>query len=150
MKKLIVLALLSLMILPVMAQVPTEITKAFPKAKSIKKETKWAVVYDAQKKVLGYAVYSKPASNGIKGYAGETPLLVALNPKERVQKVVLLDNNETPNFLQLVIDSGLLDSWNGMKLKRARKHEVDVVSGATYSSRSIIRSFQAAINTVIN
>lgn len=148
MKKLIVMALLSLMMLPVMAQVPTEIAKAFPKAKSIKKESKWTVVYDAQKKVMGYAVYSKPASNGIKGYAGETPLLVALNAKQRVQKVVLLNNEETPRFLQLVVESGLLDSWNGMKLKRARKHEVDVVSGATFSSRSIIQSFQAAIKNL--
>ncbi len=145
MKKIVVMALLGLMMLPVMAQVPAEIAKAFPKAQSIKQETKWTVVYDAQKKVLGYAVYSKPASNGIKGYAGETPLLVALNAKERVQRVVLLDNQETPHFLQMVIDGGLLESWNGMKPKRARKHEVDVVSGATYSSRSIIQSFLAAI-----
>ena len=145
MKKIVVMALLSLMMLPVMAQVPAEIAKAFPKAQSIKKETTWTVVYDAQKNALGYAVYSTPASSGIKVYAGETPLLVALNAKERVQRVVLLDNQETPHFLQMVIDGGLLESWNGMKPKRARKHEVDVVSGATYSSRSIIQSFQAAI-----
>jgi len=148
MKKFFVMALLSLLMLPAMAQLPSEITKAYPKAKSIKKEKKWTVVYDAQKKVLGYAVYSKPASNGIKGYAGETPLMVALNAKERVQKVVLLPNEETPRFLQMVIDSGLLGSWDGMKLKRARKHEVDVVSGATFSSNSIIRSFQAAIKNL--
>ncbi len=148
MKKILVMALLSLLMLPVMAQVPAEITNAFPKAKSIKKEKKWTVVYDAKKAVLGYAVYSKPASNGIKGYAGETPLLVALNAKERVQKVVLLKNEETPRFLQMVVGAGLLDSWNGMKLRKARRQEVDVVSGATYSSRSIIKSFQAAIKNL--
>ncbi len=148
MKKILVMTLLGLLMMPVMAQVPAEIAKAFPMAKSIKKEKKWTVVYDAKKTVLGYAVYSKPASNGIKGYAGETPLLVALNAKERVQKVVLLKNEETPRFLQMVVDGGLLDSWNGMKLKKARKQEVDVVSGATFSSRSIIRSFQAAIKNL--
>lgn len=145
MKRVIVMALLSLMVLPVMAQLPAEIVKAYPKAKSIKKEAKWTVVYDAKQAVIGYAVYSKPASDGIKGYAGETPLMVALNAKQRIQKVVLLDNMETPNFLQRVIDAGLLNSWDGLKPKRARKHDVDVVSGATYSSRSIIQTFQAAI-----
>lgn len=145
MKRLFVVALLSLMALPAIAQVPTEIAQAYPKARSIEKQSKWTVVYDAQKHVVGYAVYSKPASDGIRGYAGETPLLVALDASKRVQKVLLLKNVETPRFLQLVTESGLMESWDGMKPSKARKHKVDVVSGATYSSRSIIQSFQAAI-----
>ncbi len=145
MKQLFAVVLLGFMILPAMAQVPTEIVQAYPRAKNIKAQAKWTVVYDAQKRVIGYAVYSKPASDGITGYAGETPLLVALDANKRVQKVLLLKNGETPRFLQLVTQSGLMESWNGMKPGKARKHKVDVVSGATYSSRSIIQSFRAAI-----
>ena len=100
------------------------------------------------KNVLGYAVYSKPASNGIKGYAGETPLMIALNTKQQIIAVVMLDNDETPGFLQKVVDAGLLKSWDGLKPSKACKKKVDTVSGATYSSRSIIETLQAALKNI--
>ena len=125
-----------------------EIVNAFPTCKAIKNEGKWIVVYDAQKNVLGYAVYSKPASNGIKGYNGETPLMIALTPKKKVMSVTLLENRETPGYLQRVVNAGLLKSWDDMKVKKAAKKKVDTVSGATYSSRSIIQTLQAALNTL--
>ena len=128
--------------------IAVEIANAFPTAKSVKKEAKWTVVYDAKKNVLGYAVYSKPASNGIKGYNGETPLMIALSPKKKVMSVTLLDNQETPSFLTRVVNAGLLKSWDDMKVKKAAKKKVDTVSGATYSSRSIIQTLQAALNTL--
>lgn len=178
MKKLFFIALLSLAMLPAMAQehncnncphhkqhqqggkqatcaqqakrvnsngIAMEIANAFPTAKSVKKEAKWTVVYNAKKEVIGYAVYSKPASDGIKGYAGETPLLIALDPNEKILSVQLLDNMETPSYLSRVINAGLLKSWNGMKAKKAAKKDIDAVSGATFSSQSIINSLQAAL-----
>ncbi len=178
MKKLFLLALLGMALVPAMAQhhvggqhcgncphhqqhaqqakqqpktingLPAEIVKAFPDAKSIKKETKWTVVFDAKKTVLGYAVYSKPASDGIKGFNGETPLMVALTAKQKVQCVVLLDNNETPGYLQRVVDAGLLKQWDGLNVKKARKKKVDAVSGATFSSTSIIQTLQAALKAL--
>ena len=128
--------------------IAVEIVKAFPTAKSVQKKDKWTVVYDANKKVLGYAVYSKPASNGIKGYNGETPLMIALSPKEKVMSVILLDNQETPSFIARVMEAGLLKSWDGLKVKKAAKKKVDTVSGATYSSRSIIQTLQAAVRNL--
>lgn len=125
-----------------------EIVKAFPEAKSVKKETKWTVVYDAAKKVLGYAVYSKPASDGIKGFNGETPLMVALDANQKIKCVVLLPNNESPEYLQRVVDAGLLKAWDGMKAKKACKKKVDTVSGATFSSRGIIQTLQAALKSI--
>ncbi|MCQ2274912.1 MAG: FMN-binding protein [Bacteroidales bacterium] len=124
---------------------PAEIANAFPTAKSIKKDTQWTLVYNAKKELLGYVVYSKPASNGIKGYAGETPLMIALGSNMKILSVTMLQNNETPSYLSLVVNSGLLKSWNGMKVSRAKKKNVDTVAGATFSSRSIIQTFQAAI-----
>lgn len=124
---------------------PLEIVNAFPTAKSVKKEGRRTAVYDAKKVLLGYAVYSKPASDGIKGYNGETPLMIALDTKMVVKSVQLLDNNETPSYLQKVVAGGLLKSWDGMKAAKAAKKKVDTVSGATYTSRSIIQTLQAAL-----
>lgn len=125
-----------------------EIVAAFPTAKSVKKAAKWTEVYDAKKVLLGYAVYSKPASDGIKGYAGETPLMVALDTKQQIICVQMLDNQETPGFLQKVVNAGLLKSWDGLKPAKAVKKQVDAVSGATYSSNSIIQTLQAALRGI--
>ena len=125
-----------------------EIVEAFPAAKSVKKEKKWTVVYDAKSKVLGYAVYSKPASDGIKGFNGETPVMIALDANKKIVSVTLLDNNETPGYVSRVIKAGLLKSWNDMKVNKALKKKVDTVTGATFSSKSIIETVQATLKTL--
>ena len=123
--------------------VPDEIRNAFPMAESTKEEGMLRAVY-AEGKLIGYALYSKPASDGIKGYAGETPLLIALTPEKTVLSVHMLPNEETPAIANKVLKSKLLQSWNGLTLKKARKKRVDTVSGATYTSKSVIKSFKAA------
>lgn len=122
-----------------------EINNAFPGAKSVKKQEKWTAVYDAGSKLLGYAVYSKPASDGITGYAGETPLMIALDAKKQVISVQMLQNMESPGYVQLVVNAGLLNSWNGMKANKAATKKVDAVAGATFTSTSVIKSLQAAL-----
>ena len=121
------------------------VVKAFPTVKSVKKDKKWTEVYDANKKLLGYAVYSKPASDGIKGYAGETPVLIALDAKKVITGVYLLPCSETPRFVQHVEANGFFNNWNGLTVKKALKKEVDAVSGATFTSRAVAQSVQAAL-----
>lgn len=121
------------------------ILKAFPDAKSVKKTDKWTEVYNDKNKLLGYAVYSKPASDGIKGYAGETPVMIALSKKQVINGVYLLPNTETPNFVKHIEEKGFFNSWNGLTVKEAKKKQVDTVSGATFTSRAVIQSVQAAL-----
>lgn len=125
-----------------------EIVRAFPSVKSIKKGEKTIEVYDASKTLLGYALYSKPASDGIEGYNGETPLLIAFTPKMKVSSVELLENQEGHRYVQTIKQAGLFKSWDGMNVKKARKKKVDTVSGATFTSRSIIESFRKALDTL--
>jgi len=125
-----------------------EIVRAFPAVKSVKKESKYTTVYDAKKKMLGYAVYSKPASDGIKGYNGETPLMIALDKNKKVLSVELLTNSETPKFVKMVKDAGFFKTWNGLTAKAACKKKVDAVAGATYTSTAVTKSLQAALKDV--
>jgi len=124
------------------------VVAAFPTVKSLKKEQKWSKVLDKNGKLLGYVVYSKPASNGIKGYNGETPVMIALNAKKKIAGVYPLPNNETPKYAKRVADTGLYNSWNGLSIKKARKKKVDAVTGCTYTSRAVIQSVQAALETL--
>ncbi len=125
--------------------IETTIVTAFPTVKTVKKQDKWTEVYDGDSKLLGYVVYSKPASDGIKGFAGETPVLIALDAKKVIKGVYMLPNSETPGFVQRVTDAGFYNSWNGLTVKQARKKTVDTVSGATYTSRAVAQSVQAAL-----
>lgn len=124
------------------------IAKAFPNVKSVKKADKWTEVYDGNKTLLGYAVYSKPASDGIKGYNGETPVLIALNTKKVISGVYLLTNSETPKYEQRVSAAGFYNNWNGLTIKKAKKKKVDTISGATFTSRAVAQSVQAALETL--
>lgn len=124
------------------------VVKAFPKVKSVKADGKWTAVYDAQKALLGYVVYSKPASDGIKGYAGETPVMIAFNGKKKITGVYLLANQETPKFVKHVEETGYFNSWNGLTVKKALKKKVDTVSGATFTSRAVGQSVQAVLKTL--
>lgn len=121
------------------------VAEIFPKVGKVVEEKVWNNVLDSEGNTLGYIVYSSPASDEIKGYAGPTPLLIAFDTKKNIISVRMLPNKETPNFRKHIEESGLLDSWNGMSIKEAKKKEVDAVSGATFTSKSIIESFHAIL-----
>ena len=74
--------------------------------------------------------------------------MVALSPKQEILGVTMLDNQESPGFLARIMEAGLLKSWDGMKPAKAAKKKVDTVSGATYSSRSIIETLQATLKSI--
>ena len=45
-------------------------------------------------------------------------------------------------------ETGFYNNWNGLTVKKAKKKQVDTVSGATFTSRAVIQSVQAALNTL--
>ena len=127
----------------------TELQTAFPKAMYVElTETATYAVKDKTGKVIGTVLLSSPYSDNIKGFNGPTPLQIALDEKGKIIEVQVLNNNETPKFLQRVVDAGFLNSWNGLTVKEALNKEVDAVSGATYSSNGIQQSLKARLETV--
>ncbi len=83
------------------------------------------------------------------GFAGRTPVKVYVQ-NDVIQRVELESNSETPSFIAEVINSGLLEKWQGMLLTEAAQQRVDAVSGATYSSVAIIGNVQRAAQYAAN
>gem|GEM_PF-1074046 len=84
-------------------------------------------------------LYTAEYCQDIKGFNGSIPL--EINMKDgKIENIVILDNNETPHFLQRVIDDNLVENFYGLTPKEAMALEIDAVSGATYSSDAIIKS----------
>lgn len=79
----------------------------------------------------------------VAGYIGATPLKIYIKGN-KVVKVVALKNQETPKYFAKV-KKKLLDSWNGKKVKAASKMKVDAVTGATFSSKAVIKNVQLGL-----
>lgn len=89
-------------------------------------------------------VNTTPIAKDIIGFSGPTPVEITVKDG-RIVKVKPLKNNETPEFFGAVMNSDLLDSWNGKTLREAAEVHPDGVSGATITSTSIIRNAEAGI-----
>ena len=127
----------------------TELQTAFPKAMYVEMtETSTYAVKNEKGKVIGTVLLSSPYSDDIKGFNGPTPLQIALDDKGKIIEVRVLDNDETPNFLNRVINAGFLNSWNGLTVEEALNKKVDAVSGATFSSNGIQKSLKARLEAI--
>lgn len=83
---------------------------------------------------------SSPYTDRVIGFAGPTPLEITLDASGKISNVKLLPNRDTPQYLQIAIDGGLLKAWNGLTPQEALAKQVDAVTGATFSSRGIINT----------
>ena len=83
-------------------------------------------------------------SYDIRGFNGPTPVEIDV-VDGRIAGIKALPNRETPRFFQTVLDAGLLDKLNGKTLAEAKAVKLDAVSGATFSSNSLIQTIQRGL-----
>lgn len=77
--------------------------------------------------------------NDIIGFNDVIPLRINIKDG-KINRIDILDNKETPSFLNIVTNSGLIEKFYGLTPQKAVDLEIDAVSGATYSSKAIIKS----------
>ena len=86
-----------------------------------------------------------------RGYSGDVPIMVALNPDGTIKGIRVLANDETPGLGKKVEGQSFLAQFTGKdsktiyttKLEEAGKFSIDSVSGATISSRAVTESLNA-------
>ncbi len=88
-------------------------------------------------------INSLTLASDVSGYAGRTPIDIYTRDGI-IERIEPQRNNETPSFFAEVTKSGLFERWNGMTLQEAATAPIDAVSGATYSSSSIIENVRRA------
>lgn len=116
--------------------------KNFPEADSLALEdvNLYNVFDDGNK--IGTIFNTSPFSDEIYGYNSTTPLTIFLDENDRISEVEICENRETRGYLNKVINSGYLDLWDGLTPKEAANHNVDAVSGCTFTSVAIEQSLQ--------
>lgn len=80
---------------------------------------------------------------GVKGFKDATPVRIFIK-NNKVVKVETLPNKETPKFFAKV-RNGLLNVWDGMTVKKAEKANVDGITGATFSSKAVVKNVQLGL-----
>ena len=73
------------------------------------------------------------------GYRGNVDCYVIISPNGIVLSVIVGENQESPKYLQRVLNSGFLKKWQG---KKPDEEAPETVTGATFTS--------TAINTSVN
>ncbi|MBQ0142860.1 MAG: FMN-binding protein [Prevotellaceae bacterium] len=76
-----------------------------------------------------------------KGYRSTTPLKVSIT-KNVIDKIEALPNKETPGFFAKIIKE-LFPKYEGVKITETEK--IDVISGATLSSKAVKENIEAAV-----
>ena len=79
---------------------------------------------------------------GIEGYNGATPVKIYI-VKDKVVQVKALRNQETPKYFARA--KTLLKQWDGKSVSKAQKTKVDAVTGATFSSKSLIQNVEKGL-----
>ena len=83
----------------------------------------------------------------VKGYADATPIKIYIKDG-KINKIKTLRNAETPKFWAL-IKKEMMSKWEGMDVKKAAKAKVDAVTGATMSSKALMKNVQAGCDYYI-
>lgn len=81
-------------------------------------------------------------SRTVRGLNGPTPLKIYIN-KDKITKIETLSNRETPDFFNRA--KAVLKQYEGKSVKKALSTKVDAVSGATYSSKALIKNVEQGL-----
>lgn len=90
-----------------------------------------------------FVINTTNLAKDVEGYNGSTPLKIYIK-KDKVERIEFLKSMETPKYYAKV-KKALMDKWNGLKVKDAKTQQVDIVTGATYSSEAVIKNVQVGL-----
>ncbi len=126
-----------------------DIKEIFPGAKSFTQNRQGAFeVYGKNAGNIGSALLSSNYTKQF-GYGGRVPLLIGVNDSLIITKIILLPNNETFDYIRAIYGDNFIGRWEGVSLEDAMDLKVDVVSGATHTSKAVIAGVRHTASSVI-
>jgi electron transport complex protein RnfG len=90
-----------------------------------------------------YVVNTTTLAEDVEGYKGPTPVEIYIK-KNKIVKVVLLKSQETPKY-NARIKKELLPKYENQKITKKKTIEVDGVTGATFTSLSVIENVKRGL-----
>ncbi len=81
-------------------------------------------------------------TKNVRGYMASTPVKIYIKGN-KIQKVEALKNQETPKYFARA--KKLLAEYEGKNVNKAQKLQVDAVSGATLSSKALMKNVEEGL-----
>jgi len=89
-----------------------------------------------------FVVNTRVLAKDVQGYGGPVPLKIHIGKDGRLTAIEA-EPNESPSFFDRAKE--LFSRWQGKTIDEAMAEDVDAVSGATFSSKAIIRNVQRGL-----
>ncbi len=97
----------------------------------------------------GTMIYSSvPYGQDIFGYSDCTPVFIAIKDG-KVSAVTPGANNETPEYWAFLEEEHFFKNWTGKTMQDAEALDVDAISGATFSSMSVINTVKVTLQAIM-
>lgn len=90
-----------------------------------------------------FMVNTRVLAKDVQGYGGPVPLKIHIDKDGRLTAIEAEPNAESPSFFDRAKE--LFSRWQGKTIDEAMAEDVDAVSGATFSSKAIIRNVQRGL-----
>lgn len=90
-----------------------------------------------------FVVNTRVLAKDVQGYGGPVPLKIHIDKDGRLTAIEAEPNAESPSFFDHAKE--LFSRWQGKSIDEAMAEDVDAVSGATFSSKAIIRNVQRGL-----
>ena len=90
-----------------------------------------------------FVVNTRVLAKDVQGYGGPVPLKIHIDKDGRLTAIEAEPNAESPSFFDRAKE--LFSRWQGKTIDEAMAEDVDAVSGATFSSKAIIRNVQLGL-----
>lgn len=90
-----------------------------------------------------FVVNTRVLAKDVQGYGGPVPLKIHIGKDGKLTAIEAEPNAESPDFFDRAKE--LFSRWQGKTIDEAMAEDVDAVSGATFSSKAIIRNVQRGL-----
>ena len=100
----------------------------------------------AKKAPTTQVIYTGDIASKVIGYNGTTPLNITVK-NGVIENIEVLDNQESPAYLKRAKDK-ILPQYIGKTVAQAKTLKPDIATGATYTSKALIKNIQMGLDQV--
>lgn len=100
----------------------------------------------AKKAPTTQVIYTGDIASKVIGYNGTTPLNITVK-NGVIENIEVLENQESPAYLKRAKDK-ILPQYIGKTVAQAKTLKPDIATGATYTSKALIKNIQMGLDQV--